>query len=393
MKEKTFEFEVLALDPESRSKAKTAVALAHGFIAVSDLWNQPTIKKGTARIDDTETHLQVVAVDKDGGNNEDSTKNGYYLVLEGPLERIERMREGILAHLHDSKFKPLYVLKDTVSEEISKELYPLLYQVENSLRRYLIKFMSTRIGHDWWDSTVTNEVSTKAKMRKRNERVFSSYINNETYLIDFGELGEIIFAQTSGFVTREDIVEKITRMKESSEAVKELKSQVQTNYQRFFKENFADAGFQDLWRGFEKIRNKIAHSNLFTIEDLTEGKKLAEELLRIIEHADSENQTVEITNQEREAIQERVMERSHKTTEVTEEVFLSELKSEEEYFNQIDNGFVGLARFTNIHLGTKGYDYYSVRDVCRALKDKGKIEIYYVPNEGSEFDTAAIKSL
>ncbi len=392
MKDKIVEYEILALDPKEESKAKSAKAVAHGFLGVSDLWSDAIVDSKKARIDDGSVHLQVAVVEKDANGDEATARNGYFLKLKGPLERVGSMREGILAHLHGSKFSPLYVLRDEVSEEISRELYPLLYQVENALRRYLIKFMSTRIGSDWWDSTVSNEVSTKAKQRKKNERVFSAYINNETYLIDFGELGELVFAQTSGFVTREDIIEKITRMKETPEAVKEIKSQVQTNYQRFFKETFADVGFQDRWKKFEKIRNKIAHCNLFTLEDLEAGRELAKELSGIIEKADSKTQTVEITSQEREAIQERVIERSARESEITEELLLTELEEQEAKFKRTHpDGFVGLNRFMNIHLGQRGFDHYSVKDLCEKLEQDGKVEIYHVHQPGSEFSTAAIR--
>ena len=181
-------------------------------------------------------------------------------------------------------------------------------------------------------------------------------------------------------------------MKETPEAVKLLKAEVQTNYQRFFKETFADMGFQDRWRKFEKIRNKIAHCNLFTLDDLDDGRDLAKEILDIVAKADSSTQTVEITSKEREAIQERVLERSDREDSITEEILLAELQKEEARFSKLSDGFVGLTRFMNIHLGSKGYDHYSVKDLCERLGLEGKIEIYHVPQKGSEFETAAIRT-
>lgn len=386
-------FEILALDPKGQCKAKSPKALTHALLGVSALWESPSINAKSATIDDGPVQLRVVAAQHGEGSDDATARTGYFLMLTGPLDRVGEMREGLLSHLKDAAFSPLYVLQDQVSSEIAKELYPRIYEVENALRKYLIKFMSTRIGADWWDTTVTNEVSTKAKMRKKNDPAFGPYLNNDAYLIDFGELGEIIFAQTSGYVTRDDIILKISHMKETPEAVKMLKAEVQTNYQRFFRETFADKGFQDRWRKLEKIRNKVAHCNLFALEDLREGRDLASELLDIITRADEENQKVEITSQEREAIQEQVLARSARDNSVTEQIFLSELRAEEARFKKRQPaGFVGYSRFLNIHLGSKGFDYFSIKDLCAKLEIEGKIEIYHVPQKDSEFPTAAIRS-
>ncbi len=392
MKTSEIYFEVLALDPKGESRAKSVKSLAHAVGGVSELWKDSSVDGNTGRIDDGDVHLQISEVEKQDDGDEDAAKNSYFLILQGPLDRIGRMRENLLSFLSDNKFSPLYVLKDEVSEEVSKELYPHLYKVENALRRYLIKFMATRIGANWWEITVSGEVSTKAKMRKKNDRVFGAYVNNDAYLIDFGELGEIVFAQTSGFVTREDIVEKVSRLKETPEAVKELKAEIQTNYQRFFKESFADKEFRGKWKEFEKLRNKISHCNLFTLDDLENGRVLATELLEIINNADQNTQSISITTQERESIQERVLDRSTRDDEITEEIFLEELHNEESHFKNKPNGFVGLSRFMNIHLGSLGYDHYSIKNMCEILDEKGGIEIYHVDNPDSEFKTAAIRS-
>ena len=44
---------------------------------------------------------------------------------------------------------------------------------------------------------------------------------------------------------------------------------LETNYIKFFQDTFKDKGFQDKWTQLEEIRHKVAHSNLFTIEDST----------------------------------------------------------------------------------------------------------------------------
>lgn len=70
-------------------------------------------------------------------------------------------------------------------------------------------------------------------------------------------------------------------------ALKTLKDDLQSNYHKFFKTAFADKDFKTKWNTWESLRNKIAHSNLFTNDDLVTGQKIAEELIRIISDDDA----------------------------------------------------------------------------------------------------------
>ena len=72
---------------------------------------------------------------------------------------------------------------------------------------------------------------------------------------------------------------------ESIEALKTLKSDVQSNYHKFFKTAFADRDFKSKWKKWESFRNKIAHTNLFAKDDLIDGKKIADERIKIISDA------------------------------------------------------------------------------------------------------------
>ena len=111
---------------------------------------------------------------------------------------------------------------------------------QHDWRGYLIRFMATRIGPRWWELTASSEMTAKANMRKKNERVFGKHIENSAFLIDFDELGEIIYEQSSGNLTREDIVSRVSSLAETPEAIRSLKQELRTNYHKFFKESFAD---------------------------------------------------------------------------------------------------------------------------------------------------------
>ena len=384
-------FELLALDPDEETRCHDAQSLLFMIRGFSELWNAATVSESDCRINDGEAALGIIPVDRSSdGETAADFGRAFFIVLTGPFNAIEARRVPLTGFLKDQGFRSLYVVRDEASQHIACSLYPHLYKIENLLRGYLIKFMSTRIGPGWWENTVTRDVVNKAKMRKKNETVFGRHVDNSAYLIDFGELGEIVYTQTSGFVTREDIVKRIERLEESPEAIRELKNDLQTNYKRFFKDSFADRQFRDKWREFEALRNKIAHNNLFIGADLERGNQLAEEIEEIIRKADEQTPQLKITPEEREAIQDIVVQSSDAWNQISDHEFLKQLGEQERRFHGT-GGFVGISRFVKFHLGAQGYNFRASYEVANRLEEEGKIETYQVENPGGEHTTTAIR--
>lgn len=388
-------YQLLVLDPSERTRCENAESLLYLVRGFTNLWKAPKVSEPDYRITDGRSTLSVAAIEE--ANESAATASNdlgraYILTLSGPYDEIESRREPLAAFLKDQEFELIYVLKDQVSEQIACKLYPHLYRIENLLRGYLIRFMATHIGPRWWELTVSSEMADKAKMRKKNERVFGKYVENSAYLIDFDELGEIVYEHSSGFLTREDIVGRISGLAETPEALRAFKQELRSNYYKLFKESFADKSFKEKWKQFEAIRNKTAHNNLFTAEDLAIGERLASEITAIISDADTEASKLVITNEEREAIKEQVIARSAPWLEIKEEAFLAELDSQERLYASKRQGFVGISKFVNSYLGAKGYSFASSHEMIEHLTKSGVIEVHYVPNPfDPERPTAAIR--
>jgi len=381
-------YELLALDTKSSSVIKSEINLLHSLLSNGNLWSNPTLSENEKCIKDAELGLTVNIV-----NQEEETKpsfeRAFLIQCDGPFAQLEPIRHLIVEHLAHQHLGPLYVLKDGASESIACELYPLIYQVENGLRGYLMKFMATRLGPRWWEITAAGEWRQKVQRRKTNETVFALHIDNNAYLIDFGDLGRMIYAQSSGFTSKDDIIKKITALPETSEAMRELKNQLQTNYHKFFKETFKDRGFQEKWEELEKLRHKVAHNNLFVKADMEVGKKLCEELLQIIFDANSAMESVVIADDEKEAIRQVYVSQGYLDV-ITEDKLLAELSGQQETLSGSDK-FVGLSHFVKDHLGNLGYDYASSYELVSRLEAQGKIETYKVENPYGDFPTTAIR--
>jgi hypothetical protein len=393
-------FEILVLDPGRKTRCENASSLLFALRSFSKLWRKPELAESELLIRDD--GLIVNVVDTAPKQSDESPvrtpARAFLLKLDGQFERIEPLRLLLLEFLEDHKFEHRYITRDEVSQEIACQLYPYLYRVENGLRGYLTRFMTTRFGGTWWKLTASKEMDEKAKMRKKNERVFGPKIDNGSFLIDFDELGELIFEQTSGLLTREDIESRIMQMPEEIDALKNLKNDLKSNYHKFFKTAFADRDFKSKWKTWEQLRNKIAHTNLFTQDDLVEGKKLADELLAILADAEASPEQPTISRIEKEAVQEQIIAKTPEPDLVsappppesisvsgdddalTDDMFIQELREQEHVYSQRPNGFVGLVRFLRFHLTDLGYTEYEARAMLNRLQRENRIEVYYVEN-------------
>ena len=405
------QFQILVLDTGSKTRCATSTDLLYSIRGFGRLWPDHTsvLEKESRIVADAYT-IEVSTKEENSEQPADRDLSRAFLVtLEGQIDAIGPLRVPLLEFIRDLSFEHRYVVKDEVSQHIAGELYPYLYRVENLLRGYLTRFMTTRFGGTWWKLNASKEMDDKTKMRRKNDQVFGKLIDNSAYLIDFGELGELVFKQTSGFLTKEDVEKRVMQLPETIDALKSLKAELQTNYHKFFKAAFADKDFQPKWSRWEVLRNKIAHANLFIEEDLTEGKALAEEIIAIITAAEESDAQPIVTRSEREAMQEQVIARTvldepaetfaaepcpnSTIVEVTEQEFLRQLVDQESYYQNKAGGFVGLTRFLRFHLPELGFDETSARRVLKRLQREGKIVVYQVPNPyDSALTTAALRT-
>jgi hypothetical protein len=394
-------FELLVLDTAEQSVIQSELNLLNSLLSNGLLWETASLDQQNLRITDQTNTLKVKRVKADTEkadieNDAEFSKytgqsKAFFVTVTGNYNWLERRRKLIVEFLKKQNFDYLYVLVDEISQQIAYEIYPLIYRGENLLRAYIVKFMTTRLGSQWWENTATSDLKQKVQQRKNNEKDFAEYIDNKVYLIDFGDLGKLIYAHSSGFTSKEEIIRKISELDETPEAIRRLKEEVQSNYQRFFKESFKDKNFQQKWEELEKIRHKVAHNNLFTNNALEKGKHLSEELLEIIDTAIESVDEVTLRLEEVEAIQESFAAQGL-FTDITESEFLEELQQQEEHYLKRPNGFVSLPRFVTVHLASKNYSVPSTYRLVKELQAHNKVGVYYVDNPYNEHQkTAAVR--
>lgn len=289
-------FQIICVDTDNKVKVKNEQNFLYLLLSNSELWENCELKDKTIIEKDKSLSCTVNII----SNKENNIPQiSFTIQISGNYNKLEPFRLKILEFIKNQNFKHIYVIKDDISRNIAHELYPLINMIENNLRAYLMKFFITKLGVGWWDSTADNDMKNKAQKRKNNEKEFSKYIDNKVYLIDFGELGKMIYLLSTGFLTKSDIINKIQKTT-TIEELNNLKNELQSNYNKFFKKSFKDKDFQKKWESVEQIRHKVAHNNLFTNNDLVKAKKECKELLKIIEDADKAIINFNFTEEEKE---------------------------------------------------------------------------------------------
>ena len=297
MKDGVYNFEALVIDPTGTSEIKSEQQLIFGLLYSNKFLISPKNISTEAKwaIEDLSQKISIRIKSVDTSEVLMGVWESSFLinVESNDFEEIEAFRNKMLLYLKSNlKFKHIRVLTDDVSTASAQMLYPEINKVENLLRRYLTKFFLLRVGLNWWEATATQTMVDKVKMRK-NERKekFFEFIDSDVSFSDFDDLGELVYKQSSGFNNPDKVINKIILIK-NEEDLKNLQSELQGNYSKYFKEFFQEKHFEALWKELVKIRNKVAHNGTIFKQELDRGFELTKAVTEIIISA--ENQINEV---------------------------------------------------------------------------------------------------
>jgi len=419
---KEFTFEILIIDQSGKSEILSPKSLVYGLLSTEKIWdNAKSIEeKDKLSIIDGDLSLKIKPLDT-SSTLYDLIESGFLInIKSNNFEKIERFRYPLILHLRKRlAFEHIRILTDDVSTDISNKAYPLINELENLLRRYIAKFFTQKIGIDWWEKAVPDRVIDKTKIRTGNESVFSNVVQTDLTLIDFDDLGEIIYKHKLGFNRPQNLADSILKIS-TTEEIDKLKADLDSNYNRFFKQNFKDLDFDKKWKQLFSIRNKVAHNNLFVQEDLDITIKLHEELKQIILKAEEKIDDFKFSVEEQVAIREIITETKKDENAIDfkikivdqidlssfdsknnfndydiipEQIFLEELAKAERSLKFNNLKYVGLKSFVTKILGQKGYSYGPTYALVNILKEQGKIDIYDIEDKTSFWPIKAIKKI
>lgn len=377
-------FEILCISSVDNCVITNIDNLLNRLLGNGLLWKKAELK--TAHIHDNKLQLKLTGeVLK---HNPDTAKISIIVKVEGE-ENLDAFRLPLVKHLREEKFDHLYILTDDISKEMCGQLYPKINQVENLLRKYLTTFFATRLGPKWWGNIAVDDFNKKVRDRKNNETFFSKHIINgkdehlvdtRSFLIDFRDLGEIIYRVSAGNLNSADITKQIEDLDEGdietlAKAVVTLKNDVKTNIKKFFPE-FGKIDFQSKWEFLYHVRNKVAHNSLISKTEFDEAMVYLTEIDTFLQKQNEELSNLQFDPEEVATYQQDIVKFSSKYAKITKSQLAWELYKMSDYTQRHNRPFIGLKYFVGDILGIKGFDIGASYDIINQLVDDKYIEIY-----------------
>ena len=166
----------------------------------------------------------------------------------------------------------IHTIQDDIGSQYALKAYPIIHNIENTLRRLISKFMIINVGVETFKNNIHNEISKYKKKKNDN-------INDYLHDLDFIDLSEVLFKKYRSIETI-DFDKILLNLKQNEVLNNEtiIKYLPKSNWERYFSEilNIEESLLQKKWEQLYQIRNDVAHNRF-----LTKGK--FDEIISIID--------------------------------------------------------------------------------------------------------------
>ena len=228
--------------------------------------------------------------------------------VETQFQSCLDFRRELRATMELLKEVQVFTFWDNLSFNQSRNAYPLIYEVENLMRKLITKFMVVNVGEQWTQSDLHEDIKKQARGGiSAGEKI------DVLYQLDFKYLADVLLKPNKAKIKFEDIVkvyQKIAKAKDSSELdINELKSIViLSNWQKYFSTMIQYDGnkLKNHWERLYELRCIVAHNKFLTDDDYQEIITLTEGLKAKLQDAIEKLDDVEVSEEDKEDIIENV---------------------------------------------------------------------------------------
>lgn len=212
------------------------------------------------------------------------------------VELLKVIRKIFLAYTEDFE-----ILWDDISFCCSQIAYPKIYEIENLMRKLLTKFMLINVGTKWEKENIPSKIDRTKNKEKVNVG------NSLLYKLDFIELSTFLFEPYSTKTTLSDL-KPLIESKDKKIFTEIDQYLPQSNWARYFNDIVsADAEhIKKEWDELYKLRCKVAHNNLFGINELKHVTDIVTDLTPYINDAIKKLDEIEISEKDKETISENL---------------------------------------------------------------------------------------
>lgn len=188
---------------------------------------------------------------------------------------------------------------DDVGRIYAEKSYPLINEVENSLRRLIAKFMLITVGVNWSRDTIHPELFKKIESFDDPE----PYVN-DLFKLDFIHLKQVLFEKKRD-ISLEELDRLLHRTHFSDEDKEKIQKYVpRSNWDKYFSTLIDDreSSLEKKWELLYKLRNKVAHNRHVKKDEFEKIKGLTTQIKEIIAKASAKIGEIDLNEEDRELI-------------------------------------------------------------------------------------------
>lgn len=252
------------------------------------------------------------------------------------INDFEILLRSIRSVLSKAGERPPQVLWDGISYDYANRAYPLLHEIENTLRKLITKFMLINVGLGWTREAIPREVQDS--VRTKDSKLDHGYL----YEVDFIQLENFLFKEYAT-INPNVIVERLKKVEKVEDLVlDDLKLAIpRSNWDRFFSKivNCESEYLSVRWKKLYERRNQVAHNKQLSKTEYEEIVKLVDELHPKFNEAIDNLDKLNISENEREL--------------VFENVFTSKFENFRDFLSKWNEFYNSLSQLIYFHTKTK----------------------------------------
>lgn len=237
----------------------------------------------------------------------------------GSDEDIIKCLEFVHTTLQTSGISSDYVMilsYDAVSEYYCNRLYPKLNELERNLRKRLFNIYTVNFGRDYYRTTISGDIQTKAKeiirARGNADRKEATVLQEFFYSLELGDVQQLLFPpkwtgldeQTKQAFLNEN--SDLSRLSDADLRLAFVDIAPKSDWDRFFSDKVSNVDFKDIIDTIRGYRNKVAHCKHVTREEYQKCVGLIKQLNEAILQAVKATEDKDFANKNRVYLQKIV---------------------------------------------------------------------------------------
>lgn len=186
-------------------------------------------------------------------------------------------------------------IRNDIGRKKSILAYPIIFDVENLMRRLIYRFMYINVGMQWVNQALSDDI--KKSMGNKNRSNLGDYLHN----LDFIELSSLLF-QTYTNIPFQTFQNKLIELSDLHQFdITHLEDIIpKSNWERYFSNviKVDNKDFEKKWRKLYDLRNLVAHNNFIDSVDFDLIKKISSEITNNLQTALQKLNDIKLTKEE-----------------------------------------------------------------------------------------------